>query len=186
MKEYLLVFIILLFSMCKEEKKQEFYVPPFSILYDLEGFVKKMPETDTLRVEIDMAVCLGRGFEINEFTKQNDTVYIRTDVGIIDYDRNEYDFIDIGKKIYTYFEQDTLNFEDFFRRPRNLEEYNHRPFIRIIHKNDTIDYFATDIIDKQEGIRHYYDIKQRIYPERDYRSRLKPPPPPSGSQGRVP
>lgn len=138
----------------------------FKLEKDIFSFSKKMNQSDTLVVFANLSACLSKRYEKNILIKTNNELFLTTYV--------EGDYIDtIEKELetvkYKLQETDSLSFESFFRHleskhARNKPEYSTRPSLKIIYKQDSIEYFSDGLNDHLANIRYYILIKMRLYP----------------------
>jgi len=119
--------------------------------------------SESIKVRVNLSVCLGRHFEYLIFSKQNDTVFIQGTVRVDD-EKN----IVLERIPYLTLENDSLNFENLFlkRIEKNVAERKTSSFVYEIvdTKNDTLRLFSSDLVDRIGISRYHFKIMNRLYP----------------------
>lgn len=121
---------------------------------------------------MDKSVCISRTVDRSVVTSKGNRIFIQTEISG--------DYLD--KKVLHKTEyktwQDSLNIEDFLI---NMDHYgtkareNSNPFITVIHKDDTVQYFSLSLTKKLADAQYYNSIMRRIYPNEKKYQPVKPP-----------
>ncbi len=138
----------------------------FNLIKDIFEFSDKMENHDTLIIDANLSVCESEIFEKNVLIKENNKILIKT----YRFEQNyqpEDDTLIFETTLYSYSNNDSLNFENLFEYMSKTERENkdiNNIIFTISFKSDTIQYFSNGINDIIESTMYYNLIKRRIYP----------------------
>ena len=160
-----IVFCLLL-NCCTEKKDKKTSAITFNLREDMYNFSNKMRNGDTILINTILGVCTSNSMEYNTVFKQNDSVFIQSIITDI-YPSGESKIL---QRAHYSLTNDTLNFESFFSfvKANSIENNMDSSFtLQVIHKRDTVEIFAENLVKVLNQISYYMQVKRRIYPDEE-------------------
>jgi hypothetical protein len=173
----LLAFMI--FCSCGERKRNINYKSDFELKSDLLIFTTKMTQNDTIKIFVNASGCLSECYLEHIITKKNDSIFIQTEIEFVRIDKG---VKSLPKTLVENIPGDSLNFESFFTYLNKKKESSYSTgslILSVIVKNDKINFYSSDFVDRLQSLSYYEMIMRRIYPNEEF---FKPPVPPPQNQ----
>lgn len=160
------IVICLLLICCTQNKDKQTSVITFNLREDMYNFSNKMRNGDTILINTILGVCTSNSMEYNTVFKQNDSVFIQSIIT---------DIFPSGEsktlhRAHYSIANDTLNFESFFSfvKANSIENDMDSSYtLQVIHKRDTVEFFAENLVKALNQISYYMQVKGKIYPEEE-------------------
>ncbi len=163
-KSIYLIILVLIFIGCKkhsEPNESELNNHSnFNLENDYAELIKKMTNSDTVKISTDLSICTSQRQETIQVTKLDDSLKIELTIDDLDYKTKHQVFqISINDSIWKIGEYLKRNKERL--KPSKASSY---PRMMIFSKNDTLKYYFEGLVDSNHFITEYYKLMYQIDP----------------------
>ena len=150
----------------------------FKLASNFYEFSDKMENGDTLKIIVNLSVCMWNEYDLIELTKTNESIYLELKEKVVmDQDTFRY-----PKKLYKFQENNTNLEKMIFEFDIDNREEINSPFYIISNpaENDTIFLRTEGLSDRIDKIEKYQRFIETFYPNemQKYKELYQTPPPP--------
>ena len=164
----ILILILTLVS-CKREinEKTEKLESDFNLKKDYSQLTNKMTEMDTIKVWMDLSLCMNPGIEKLTITREKDSLKIQPEFAVSMVEKLEF----IKQKTIRISINDTVwKLNEFLKRNEKRVKSDSSKYGRfqITHNAEKLNYFTDGLGDSAEFLIDYCATMKRLIPESEY------------------
>lgn len=164
----ILILILTLVS-CKREinEKPEKFESDFNLKKDYSQLTNKMTEMDTIKVWMDLSLCMNPGIEKLTITREKDSLKIQPEFAVSMVEKLEF----IKQKTIRISIKDTVwKLNEFLKRNEKRVKSDSSKYgrLQITHNAEKLNYFTDGLVDSGEFLIDYCDTMKRLIPESEY------------------